>query len=103
MRTATSAAGPGGFSTIDPPPVAGDHALGLGQGVGGEHGEVARVGPHVGVLVRGELDRRAAGHQAALAAVGRRLAEVAQRGQPVVEPAPPHLPLSDKFEGAVGR
>ena len=40
---------------------------------------------------------------AALAAIGRRLAEVAQRGQPVVEPAPPHLSLRDKFEGAFGR
>ncbi len=86
-----------------PAAVAGDHALGLGQGVGGEHGEVARFGAHLRVLVRGELDRGAAGDQAALAAVGRRLAEVPERGQPVVEPAPPHLSLSDKFEGAVGR
>ena len=98
-----SPAGPGGFSTITHPRWRSTTRSASGRAWAASTAKWRGSRPHLGVLVRRELDRRAAGHQAALAAVGRRLAEIAQRGQPVVEPAPPHLPLSDKFEGAVGR
>src|ERR1044072_1562527 len=86
-----------------PATVAVDHSVHIWDQVIGEHDETPRIRTDFPVLVTGELDRRPAGDQPALAAIGRRF-EIRrlQRSQPLVEVAPLSLPRGNLFESAIG-
>jgi hypothetical protein len=80
-----------------------DHAVGLGEHVVGVDREVQMAGPHLGVVVRGQSERRPARDQPAFAAEAGDLGVRVDGGEAIVEMAAPSLPERDLLERSFGR